>query len=96
MHLEFHPFVKKEVQSAFDWYEQRSEGLGDRFLVELEKAFDRILENPILFPIHKGKIRRCLVSTFPFGVLFSVQSGRIHILAIMHLKRRPFYWKGRT
>jgi len=31
MELEFHPEVQEEVQAAFDWYEEKSLGLGERF-----------------------------------------------------------------
>jgi len=96
MFLEFHPHVEAEVKSAFDWYEKRSEGLGNRFLDELEKSFDSILENPNINVVLRGNIRRCLVAKFPFAILFSVKPDRIYVLAIMHLKRHPDYWKYRT
>lgn len=40
-------------------------------------------------------VRRCLVNRFPFGVIYSVEQGEIFILAVMHLRRHPDYWKDR-
>ena len=43
----------------------------------------------------KGEVRRCLVHRFPYGVLYSVEPEGISILAVMHLRRDPDYWKQR-
>jgi toxin ParE1/3/4 len=47
------------------------------------------------WPILEGDVRRCLVNRFPYGVLYSVESDRVYVLALMHLHRRPGYWKDR-
>jgi len=96
MVLEFHPEVKEEIQAAYDWYEARSDGLGERYLKELDAAFDAIAGRPQTFQVQSGNVRRCLVQNFPFGVLFKERSNSIIILAVMHLKRRPFYWLHRV
>jgi hypothetical protein len=96
MVLEFHPEVKEEVQAAFDWYEARSTGLGERFLKELDLSFEDILSRPEVHQVHINGIRRCLVRKFPFGILFTENPDHIFILAVMHLKRRPFFWMERV
>jgi threonine/homoserine efflux transporter RhtA len=40
-------------------------------------------------------VRRCLVNRFPFGVLYSLETTGVFILAVMHNRRRPDYWKSR-
>jgi len=40
-------------------------------------------------------VRRCLVNRFPFGVLYSVEPTSIFVIAVMHHRRRPDYWKNR-
>jgi hypothetical protein len=32
---------------------------------------------------------------FPFGLLYAIETERIVIVAVAHLKRRPGYWKDR-
>jgi len=34
----FHPTARKELEEAFLWYDQRLEGLGDRFAKAVEKS----------------------------------------------------------
>ncbi len=31
---------------------------------------------------------------FPYGLIYRIQSDRVVIVAVMHLKRRPFYWRS--
>jgi len=48
----------------------------------------------IFFPM-VGDVRRCLVRTFPFGILFRYRNAQIEIIAVMHLKRNPGYGQER-
>ncbi|HRU71636.1 MAG TPA: type II toxin-antitoxin system RelE/ParE family toxin, partial [Kiritimatiellia bacterium] len=41
------------------------------------------------------EIHRCLVHRFPYGVLYSIESDGIFVLAVMNLHRDPDYWKRR-
>ena len=34
-------------------------------------------------------VRRCLTSRFPYGVLYSIETDEVFILAVMHLNRNP-------
>ncbi len=40
-------------------------------------------------------VRRCLTHTFPCGILYTIEAESILILAVMHLRRRPGYWRSR-
>jgi hypothetical protein len=33
---------------------------------------------------------------FPYGVIYRASKDRVDVIAIMHLKRRPGYWKSRV
>jgi plasmid stabilization system protein ParE len=81
--------------AAAVYYERQQENLGRRFLASVQDAISRILLNPRLYPAVEPGVRRCLVKTFPFGVLFRDQPRRIVIIAVMHLHRDPQYWRNR-
>jgi hypothetical protein len=40
-------------------------------------------------------MRRCLSKSFPFAVLFRIRLDFIAVVAVMHLRRDPDYWKNR-
>jgi len=81
--------------AAAAYYERQQENLGRRFLASVQEAVNRILLNPLLYPALEPGVRRCLVKTFPFGILFRDRQRRIVIIAVMHLHRDPEYWKKR-
>lgn len=91
----FHPEAEAEVLAAANYYEGQQEDLGKRFLSTVEDGLSRIRMNPRLYPQIDGSVRRCLTRTFPFGILFRETEVRIEIIAVMHLRRRPGYWKER-
>jgi hypothetical protein len=41
------PEAANEVQAAFDWYEEKSEGLGLEFLRAAEACLEKIRRNPL-------------------------------------------------
>ena len=93
--IRFHPEAESEVIDAAVWYEAQQTTLGKRFITSVQDALNRIELNPELYPIVESDVRRCLTSTFPFGVLFRVRLDMLQIMAVMHLSRHPDYWKNR-
>lgn len=91
----FHPEAETELIAAATWYEGEQADLGKRFLSSLEDGISRMRINPNLFPLVDGDVRRCLLRTFPFGILFRSHGDRIEIIAVMHLRRNPGYWRER-
>jgi hypothetical protein len=41
------------------------------------------------------RLRRVLAPKFPYGLLYRVEPERIYVIAVMHLHRRPGYWRSR-
>ncbi|NIR50997.1 type II toxin-antitoxin system RelE/ParE family toxin [candidate division KSB1 bacterium] len=93
--LIYAPEAKLEIKEAAAYYEGCKEGLGRAFLKELESAIDRLSQSPFRWRKIRGQFRRCLLKRFPYGVIYLVDEDEIFIAAVMHLKRKPGYWKGR-
>lgn len=91
----FHPEAEQEFLDAIDYDESNEPGLGEDFHAQIMATVGRIAQNPTVWPFLDGDVRRCLVHRFPFGVLDSIEADAIFILAVMHLRRHPDYWKGR-
>lgn len=43
------PEAELDMQAGIEWYEKQRTGLGVEFLIEVERVFDRIADNPILY-----------------------------------------------
>lgn len=72
-------------------YEEKQEGLGCRFLDEIELVFDRILPNPFLYQEVETDIRRAVPHTFPYLVFYTFAEQTVQILAVIHGSQDPAY-----
>lgn len=91
----FHPEAEAEFNETIDYYEDHELGLGYDFSIEVRAAIQNIISYPAAWPVLEEDIRRCLVNRFPYGVVYSIEQGVVFILAVMHLRRHPDYWKSR-
>ncbi|MFH0796310.1 MAG: type II toxin-antitoxin system RelE/ParE family toxin [Candidatus Omnitrophota bacterium] len=95
MTFSFHPEAETELNEAIRYYEECEHGLGDDFALEVYFTIKSIVSHPVAWSVLEDDVRRCLTSRFPYGVLYSIESDGIFILAVMHLHRNPEYWKHR-
>jgi hypothetical protein len=95
MHIVRHPEVPRELEAAAFWYEERQPGLGGDFLEEYEATLGRILNRPEHWRKVRGDNRQLNFNRFPYAIVYSVRDGSIYLKAVMHLRRRPFYWQNR-
>jgi len=93
--VEFHPEAQDEFTSAAQFYEDQTEGLGLDFIATVQHAYERLLEFPASGPPFGRRLRRLLVPKFPYGLVYRVEPERIYIISVMHLHRRPGYWRSR-
>jgi len=95
MTFDFHPEAEAEFMEAVSFYERIEPALGEEFELEVYGTVRNVLSYPNAWPVLEGDVRRSLTNRFPYGILYSVEADRIHILAVMHLHRRPGYWRKR-
>jgi len=96
MKVEFHPEALVEFRAATGYYQKQQSGLGSRFVAAVESAIAHIAESPTSWRVIEGDIRRILTKVFPYAVLYSIEDGYILIVAVMHCRREPDYWRNRA
>ena len=69
--IDVHPEAIAEAQAATQWYRERSALAAHAFLVELDRAIEKIMEDPELWPFYVGGTRRFLLQQPPFSVVSS-------------------------
>jgi toxin ParE1/3/4 len=92
---EFHPEALQEYQEATRYYAERDPQLALRFVEAVEDAIHRIVEMPSAWRVLDDDVRRCRARGFPYGVLYSVETDVILVVAVMHGSREPGYWMRR-
>ena len=95
MHVVSHPEADQELEAAALWYEERQPDLGHAFIDEFERTLRRIIAEPERWRRMRGDNHKLNFHRFPYAIVYSVRPDVIHIKAVMHLHRRPFYWQHR-
>jgi toxin ParE1/3/4 len=98
--LRFDPAALDELVSARDWYNGRHPGVGDEFVGEFWRVVERLRDWPASAPQQRVRspereVRRALFKRFPYSVIYEVRADTLVILADVHGKRRPGYWRDR-
>ena len=87
--------VELDVEAAFAWYEAEQADLGFAFLEQLRIIYNRILTNPLAYPVIRSDIRRALMRQFPYAIYFVIELETIVVLAVLHTARDPQEWQQR-
>lgn len=95
VYLRSTPEADADIEAAFNWYEERREGLGLSFLAELQGCYARISAGPLKYQALEAGIRRALFRRFPYSAYFHVQEEEALILAVLHAGRDPEEWQKR-
>lgn len=83
-----------EIQEAFDWYEELSEGLGLEFLRVADACLAGVRRNPASYQVVHEQVRRALLRKFPYALFSLIKEGTVVVLACF--KRSPADWQRRT
>ena len=95
MKVILHPEADAELTEAVAYYAAIDPTLGQRFYAEMERLIHEIGAHPGTFRQFDPPARRHFSSWFPYGIIYLEQQERLWVVAIMHLKRHPGYWKTR-
>lgn len=93
--VEYFPQARLELESAFDWYLERSPRAAEAFLHEVDRAVVIIAAAPRVWPRFEASTRRYILQKFPYSIVFRETATRIIVVAVAHHKRRPRYWYRR-
>jgi len=96
MRAEFLKIAEAELQETVDYYNIQSEGLGFEFALEIKETISRIVAYPQAWTPLSKRTRRCRTKRFPYALVYQVRKDFVLIVAVMHLRKDPEYWKNRV
>jgi plasmid stabilization system protein ParE len=94
--LLFAPDVEQDLLEAYEWYQERRDGLGDEFLTCVEACIQAILRNPESHTTIYQDYRRALVRRFPYSVFYEYLGSTVIVQAVFHNARNPEKWRRRS
>lgn len=95
MNIEFHPKAEQEFIEAAAYLESRVPGLGQRFVSELERNKEILLEWPELGAQIDETFRHFVFRRFPYSLIYVLEPTVIWVVAVAHDRRLPDYWRNR-
>jgi plasmid stabilization system protein ParE len=92
----FHPTADAEYAAAATYYAGIDPELGGRFYDEMERLIREVRKQPERFWMFEPPARRHRSTVFPYSIVYLDKPDFIWIVAVMHGKQRPGYWRSRT
>lgn len=92
MNIEFLDIAEIELDDAFTYYEDIYQGLGKRFILEVESTINRVKQNPMAWQKSGKYTHRCLLNRFPYSIIYQIRCNLILIVAVACNHQKPNYW----
>lgn len=90
--LVFHSFLQTDYDEAYAWYEDKLEGLGERFLASANKKLSEILKRPEAFGVRAKKdYREASIEGFPYSIIYKIykKEKEIFIVSVHNQNKHP-------
>ena len=94
--LRLHPEALWDLAAGRDFYGESSPETAERFLLEVDAALALIQEAPERWATYRLGMRRFVMPSFPYSIVYRPAASIIDVYAVAHAKRRPLYWRNRT
>jgi len=88
--------ARDEIREASDYYAAISPDLGRAFRRELRQLMRLVTTMPLAWPESAEGTRKCLLTRFPYLVIYAPLPDELLVLAVGHQHRRPGYWRDRV
>lgn len=79
----------RDMQDAYDWYEDQLVNLGEEFLEELHAVLDKLKQRPTQYGFYFDEFRTVRLKRFPYLIVYKIQGAKVFINSIRHIKRKP-------
>lgn len=87
--LEVKSEANSDVITAYSYYEDKRQGLGEEFLAHLDLYFERILENPKHFPEKRKPYREAYIKRFLFLIIYEISKSTIIVYSVFNTWQNP-------
>jgi toxin ParE1/3/4 len=81
------PLARIDLDEAILWYENKLNGLGERFYQAFLTASEAIRKSPDAFIEISPDIRRIIIKKFPYKLFYTISENKVFIIGIIHAKR---------
>lgn len=88
--------AEAEFYNIVDYYKRLEPSLASDFIVEFDRVVQRLLEFPKAGSSYLYGTRRIILQRFPYAIVYKIYRDEVIVAhAVMHMRRKPDYWKKR-
>lgn len=89
----FTPGAQNDLQEAYDWYETKSQGLGDKLISSINEKLSALVLTKGIGSVRYDDIRCTIVPGFPYLIHYGINEVKRQIIAyrIFHTSRKPLW-----
>lgn len=96
MRLVVHPAARLELDAALVRSTvQFGPGTAARLLRRFDHCGEVLRRSPTLGTLAGTRARKLPMGRFPYTLVYRIEGELIHVVALMHQSRAPYYWRGR-
>ena len=83
------PDAAVQLFVAAAWYEEREPDatLALELIAEFDDVLEFVCENPEMFPVYDGAVRRALLHRFPYAIYYEREADRIVVLTFLAMSQ---------
>jgi plasmid stabilization system protein ParE len=83
--------ARLELLEAWEWYEDKQIGLGDRFKEQVYRCIRLIEKYPERYPERKKNYMEASVKIFPYLIIYRIHKRKkiIVVVSVFHTRRNP-------
>jgi len=85
----------EEFHDQIRYYDEQADGLGDRFIADVENVVAQICTYPMSGTPVPRNLRRRVLAVFKYNIFYIDTPDEVIIVAVAPHKRKPGYWRDR-
>lgn len=94
--LEIRSQAEDEFYDIVDYYRKIDLSLADDFITEFERFLEEIVNFPNAGHPYLYQTKRVILDRFPYSIVYKIYGDeKVTVYAVLHMKRKPGYWKER-
>ena len=87
--------AQEDIRIAYLWYEDKLNGLGEKFFEEMDNCISYIIHNPFIYEVRYKDVRYGIMNTFPYVVIYRIEKFSVIVYAVFNTRKNPKSWRGR-
>jgi toxin ParE1/3/4 len=94
--MKYHLIIKSgaelDITDSVKWYDEKQQGLGLRFLNDLDQKLQKVQANPLHYQVRYKTIRMAFLDTFEDAIHYIVEENKVYVLAVLGTHDDPKKW----